>query len=413
MSLTATKLPLPFRVLNAAGAALSTIGLSSVQLEEDALLRAASQQTGLTDFGDPGFLDGLRVLLKSVEQEGQLHFIGRLSVQQVVVDSLVNRLLLTEVQKRTPELFTQPLIPPLIVLGLPRTGTTLLHRLLAEDPAHHAPYFWELSSPLPRPGRQDTRRQRAERFLKVRKLMTKDLDRKHFITANAPEEDFFMLGATFEAWYFWMFVPVYGYINWYLTQDHERKYREYRAWLQVLQAAHTGRRLVLKAPEHTGGLSALLRAVPEARLVQLHRDPVTAFASFASLSRTTQGLATNTLDVTQNAATNLQLLSEEAERNLSERDANPGAVLDVRYDDLMADPESTVRRIYEHYDLTLTDTCQQSLSRYLEENPQGKHGAHRYTTSDSGFSDDRVRAHFAAYNERFGFTAQGQRLVKG
>lgn len=250
MALITTKLPLPFRIVNAAGAVLNTLGLTRVRLEVGPLLRAATRQTGLTDFGDPVFLDGLRVLLDSVERDANLHFLGQLSVQQIVVDSLVNRLLLTEAQRRTPELFARPLIPPLIVLGLPHSGTTFLHRLLAEDPAHHAPRHWELSSPLPLPGKRDNRRRKAERFLRVRQFLTNDLDDKHFIAADAPEEDLFTLGATFEAWYFWMVAPVYGYLEWYLTQDHERKYREYRAWLQVLQAEHPGRRLVLKSPPH-------------------------------------------------------------------------------------------------------------------------------------------------------------------
>ena len=403
MALITPKLPLPLRLLNTAGSALDAAGPGRARLEEDALLEAASRRTGLTDFGDPGFLEGLRVLLASAEHDGHLHFVGRLSVRQVVLTGLVNRLLLTQAQKRTPERFAQPLAPPLIVTGLPRTGTTLLHRLLAEDPAHHAPRFWELLSPLPRPGRNDTRRRRIKLFMGARRLLPGDLDRKHFFTADSPEEDFFMLGATFEAWSFWGLAPVYGYLDWYLEQDHARKYREYRAWLQVLQAAHPGRRLVLKAPEHAGALAALLRAVPEARLVQLHRDPVTAFASFASLSRTTQGPATDALDVLRNAAANLRLLSKTAERNLADRDAHPGAVLDVWYDDLVADPGGTVGRVYARYDLVSPDRHRERLGRYLRENPQGKHGAHRYATSDLGLSDAAVRERFAAYSERFGF----------
>lgn len=403
MAVVTPKLPLPLRLLNTAGSALAAVGPERTRLEADALLEAAGRRTGLTDFGDPGFLEGLRVLLASAKQDGHLHFIGRLGVQQAVEASLVNRLLLTEAQKRTPAWFTQPLAPPLVIMGLPRTGTTLLHRLLAEDPAHYAPRFWELLAPLPRPERPDTRRRNINLFFKVRNLVANDLDRKHFVTVDTPEEDFFMLGATFDAWFFWGLAPVHGYVDWSLEQDHTRKYREYRAWLQVLQAAHPGRRLVLKAPEHTGGLAALLRAVPEARPIQLHRDPVTAFASFASLSRTTQGLTTGALDTAQNAATNLRLLSGTAERNLSDRDAHPNAVLDIWYDDLVADPAAVVRRVYGHYGLTFTDAYQQRFSRYLTGNPQGKHGAHRYATGDLGLSDAAVRERFAAYNERFGF----------
>lgn len=403
MGFTTTNPPLPFRMANAAGAALGTLGISGVHLEEDALLQDARRKTGLADFGDPGFLDGLRALLGSIEHDANLHFVGRLGLRRVILDGLVNRLLLTEEQKRAPERFAGPLIPPLVVLGLPRSGTTFLHRLLAEDPANYASPYWELTRPLPLPGRPDTRRRDGARVLRAGKYLIGDLDRKHFTAADAAEEDVIMLGATFESWYFWSNASVYGYLEWYLSQDHARKYREYRAWLQVLQAAHPGRRLVLKSPEHTGGLSALLRAVPEALPVQLHRDPVTAFASYVSLTRTGQVALADAVDPARNAAANLRLLAEEADRNLAARDANPGAVLDVYYDDLTADPVGVVDRVYGHHGLTPTDAGRGAMDRYAKENPRGKHGAHRYAVGDTGLGEDAVRARFAAYNERFGF----------
>ena len=392
-----------FRLIKAAGSVLDGLGLVRVRLEVDPLLRVATRRTGLTDFGDPGFLEGLRTLLTSLEEDAGLHPIGRLSLRELVVDSLVNRLLLTEAQKRTPEIFTQPLIPPLIVLGLPRTGTTFLHRLLAEDPAHHALGYWESASPLPLPGRRDDRFQRTKRKIKSRKLLVPGFDQKHFVAADIPDEDLYMLGATFDAWYFWKAASVYGYLDWYLAQDHERKYREHRAWLQVLQAAHLGHRLVLKSPEHTGALPALLRAVPEARLVQLHRDPATMFASYLSLMLTLQGHSTDTLDVGRNTAAHLHHLTEEARRNLSARDVHPGAVLDIRYDDLVANPEGVVELIYDHYGLELTSVYQENLRRYVENNPQGKHGPHRYSTEEFGLDEEEVRTHFVPYNERFDF----------
>lgn len=405
MQYASTKLPLPFRLVNTLGAVPGVAKLAGVRLEVDALLNAATRQTGLSNFGDPAFLEGLQILLRSLKRDAKLHFIGHFSLHQVIVDSLVNRLLLVETRKRNPELFTQPLIPPLIVLGLARSGTTYLHRMLAEDPAHYAPRYWELSRPLRHPGKRDNRRELARRELGLRKRMTNDLDHKHFITADTPEEDLIMLAPTLDSPLFWVLAPVYGYLDWYLAQDHKRKYQEYRAWLQVLQASVPGRRLVLKAPEHTGSLVALLDAVPEALLIQTHRDPVEAFASYTSLSLTTQGLATDTIDVQQNAAANLRFFEEEVRHNLRARTALPGAVHDVLYSDLVADPRGVVQRIYQHYQLAFTDAYQKSLDQYIQENPQGKHGTHHYAASAFGFSNDMVRARFTAYNERFGFAA--------
>ncbi|HEY2281239.1 MAG TPA: sulfotransferase [Streptosporangiaceae bacterium] len=314
-----------------------------------------------------------------------------------MTDHLVNRLLLTSVRQQAPGIFTRPLAGPLIVAGLPRSGTTLLHRLLAADPAHHGPPYWELARPLARsairPGGPDHRRRYAALTLGLRGLLEHDLDRKHFVTVDTPEEDLHTLGATFQSWYYWMAAPVYGYLDWYLSQDQHHKYREYRAWLQVLQAAHPGRRLVLKSPEHTGGLGALLDAVPEAHVVQLHRDPGTSFASFVSLTRTTQHMFAGPIDQARSARASLSLLSSELRRNRAARARHPGAVLDLRYEDLIADPPTTAQRIYQRFGLDWTDAAARGLRRYRRQNPPGRHGAHHYPL-DAGLPPAEIAAAF-------------------
>lgn len=401
MTTSAKTFPPPFRLLNAVGKITGAKRLRRFQFEERTILQEAMHRTGLSDFGDPRFGDGLRALLASAEQDASLHLLGRLSLRRTVVESLINRLLLVEAQKRAPEVFDAPLVPPLIVLGLPRSGTTYLHRLLAEDPAHHAPPFWELVRPLPQPGTRDNRREVISRELLWRKRVAPELDRKHFITADTPEECLFMLGATCEALLFWVLAPVRGYLEWYMAQDHTRKYREYRAWLQVLQAATPGKRLVMKAPEHTGALAALLHAVPEAYVVQTHRDPVSAYASFNSLIATTHATSSAEPDLKQMAAANLQLLETETLRNLAAREANPGVVHDVWYDDLVADPTGTVWRIHERFGLGASDVYQTRLAAYVQEHPRSKHGSHKYALEDFGMSDAQVRARLTAYTERF------------
>ena len=402
MTVSTKAFPPPFQLLNTFGKITRAKRLRRFRFEENAVLGEAMHRTGLTDFGDPRFRDGLQVLLASAERDASLHFLGRISLRRSVVESLINRLLLIEAQKRMPEVFDAPLIPPLIVLGLPRSGTTYLHRLLAEDPAHHAPPFWELVQPLPQPGERDDRREVIARELAWRKRVAPELDRKHFITADTPEECLFMLGATFEALLFWVLAPVQGYMEWYLAHDHTRKYQEYRAWLQVLQAATPGKRLVMKAPEHTGALAALLRAVPEAQIVQTHRNPVNAYASFNSLIATTHATSSVQPNVKQMAEMNLRLLETEVACNLAARGTNPDVVVhDVWYDELVADPKGTVWRIYERFGLDPSDAYQTRLATYVQEHPRAKHGAHRYALEDYGMSDARVRTCLTVYCERF------------
>ncbi len=284
--------------------------------------------------------------------------------------------------------------------GLPRSGTTLLHRMLAADPAHYGPPYWELVRPLPLPGRPDHRRGYAAFTLGLRRYLDSDLDRKHFVAVDAPEEDLFTLGATFETWYYWIAAPVYGYLDWYTGQDHQAKYLQYRDWLQVLQFTHPGRRLVLKSPEHIGGLSALREVLPEAHVIQLHRDPGTSFASFVSLTRTTQRIFTGHIDPVRSARASLALLASELRRNLAARDHDPGSVLDVRYEDLVADPAAAARGIYRRAGLEWTGAAAGGLRRYLQQNPPGRHGAHHYQL-DTGVSPGELQAAFQDYRDRW------------
>lgn len=174
---SAKTFPLPIRVLNAVGSATRAKRLRRFRLEETALKEAAVRATGLSDFGHAHFEAGLRVLLASIKLDTSLHFFGQMLLRQTTVGSLTNRLLLVETQKRRPDVFSAPLTPPLIVLGLPRSGTTHLHRLLAQDPEHHAPPFWELLRPFAQSGEPDERRETLSKGLDTFRKHSSQLQR--------------------------------------------------------------------------------------------------------------------------------------------------------------------------------------------------------------------------------------------
>jgi Sulfotransferase family len=220
------------------GSHLGAARLPIARLDEESLVQAAMQETGLTDFGSPYYREGLLPLLDSLEDDAALHFAGRVANREVIVGSLINRLLLTESCKRTPDFFQRPLKPPIIVLGLPRSGTTLLHRLLAMDPAHRAVPWWELARPVPGPDSErlpDRRRQVFQKKLHRRQKAMPDLDRKHYTRVDTPEECIWLLASSFLSPLFWAFAPVYGYLDCYKNQDRLQAYYEYRQLLQVLQ----------------------------------------------------------------------------------------------------------------------------------------------------------------------------------
>ena len=274
-----TSLPLRYRSINVVGAALRRIH-PVASLDEQALCEAAMRATGLSDFGEPHFREGLRALLSSAEHDARLHFIGRVVLRQMIVNNLANRLLLVEARRSAPEVFQRPLLPPIIVLGLPRSGTTLLHRLLAADPAHRALEFWELLSPLPLRGgiggACELRRREIEKQFRRRLGMVPDLDRKHFIRPDSPEECMWLQNSSFVSMSFWAVAPVYSYLDWYIPPGSQPGLRRIPALAAAAAAGDPRRRLTLKAPAHTGSLAALHRTLPDALLIQTHRDPVTS-----------------------------------------------------------------------------------------------------------------------------------------
>ena len=194
---------------------------------------------------------------------------------------------------------------------------------------------------------------------------------------------------------------MYGYLDWYKNHDRLQAYHEYRLLLQVLQAADPTRRLALKSSTHTGAVESLSQTVPGALLVQTHRDPAEALGSLFSLFYSAHNKMSERLDVRRMTEAILGFHEHQMARNLAARDAHPGALFDVYYDRLVADPVGTVRDIYGHYELDWSGEFAEQLNRYVQQNPRGKHGAHRYAPEDFGQTKEAISERFAAYTERF------------
>jgi hypothetical protein len=401
---TPPSLPLRFRVLNTLGKTLRAVGVPAAEFDERSVCRAAVRQTGLSDFGDDYFREGLVQVLDSARRDVPFHFLGRLTFSKWTVNHLANRLLLVETRKQSPELFNRPLVPPIVILGLPRSGTTLLHRLLAIDPAYRGVPFWELVRPIVPDGRPDRRRRITERHFRLGAKLTPDVDHKHYIRVNEPEECMWMLGLTFVNLSFWMLAPVYGYVDWYNQQElFPKKYREYRWLLNVLQSVAPNRRLVLKAPEHAAGLGSLMQAIPEALVIQTHRHPVSVVNSLNSLFHTVHAGRIERIDPRRTAEANLTLLEQGTARNLAAREESALEIHDVRYEQLLADPVGTVRKVYSAFGLEWPGGHELRLEAYVRENPKNKHGQHRYRAEDFGLTDQMIAARLRDYAEAFGY----------
>ena len=366
----------------------------------------ARKKSGLSDFGDPYFREGLRELLRSCQQDADLHPIGRLVARDMITTFLIQRLKLAEARKQEPGIFSQPLIPPLIVTGMARSGTTFLHNLLATNPAHRAMPQWQLMRPFPErntePNQPDPRIAKMEAGLKFRQPMLPGLDSKHPLRADAPEECIIPLGLTFNSLLFPTAFPVIGYMEWYLDNaDSSSKYQEYRLVLQVFQAEEPAQRLTMKAPAHMGSLLSLMKHIPDALIVQLHRDPVTCVSSVCSLVYTYHQAVSNTIDIARMANLVMRLYETWLKRNLAFRELYPNVIFDVDYDAFVFDPIGTIQKIYSHFDLPWTDSVAASLRAYIDKNPKNKHGKHHYSAADFGLAEaaiaDRLKFFYGEY----------------
>ena len=398
--------PRALRVLNTAGGLAARVGLSP-GLDEEGLVEAARKRTGLHDLGDEGFREGLRVLLRSLDGEAELTTLGRLAARSRIVGLLETRLRLAEHRRRNPEVDQEVVDRPLFVLGLPRTGTTVLYGMLAADPAMRSPSSWEVGRPFPPPVADDPVRIAAmdkdfERFRRI----APGIDHIHPLGSHLPQECLALQAPEFASYEFVTAFPVPSYWEWLRTADLVPAYAFERSFLQYLQSARRGSHWILKTPGHLMWLDALLEVFPDALLVQTHRNPTQVLASVSSLMSAMRSSVSDAVDPRAIGREQLDAWTWGMQRTMAVRDRLPAdRVVDVRYEDTVADPVGTVTRVYEHFGLELTPAVEQGVRDYLAANPRDKHGAHAYTLEEFGLDRDEVDAAFAGYRERFGVEA--------
>jgi hypothetical protein len=409
MTLTASALRAIVRTTNGAGSMLRRAGLPLVSFDERGLLDAARRATGLDDLGDDEFRGPLQMVLQGLETEARLTLVGRIAARQDVIGLLANRLRLEEDGKRHPEIGVQEVPHPLFIVGLPRTGSTLLHHLLAQDPGSRVAQAWEVMFPSPPPEagsyETDPRIAKAARQLAWFDALTPEFKAIHPLGAQLALECIAIMSPTFLSPRFHTTYHVPTYQEWLERQDLRPAYRFHRRFLQQLQWRAPARRWVLKAPSHLFAFDALLETYPDARIVQTHRDPVTVLASVASLTAVLQRAFTDEIDPLEIGQEVSRRWTNGLDRAMQLR--RSGRVpaerfVDVHYHELVRDPLAVVRRIYAHFEIPLTEAAEAPMRRFLAENPKDKHGAHRYSARSFGFEADDLARRFKAYREYYG-----------
>jgi hypothetical protein len=386
---------------------------STLTLEPADLMAAASVETGLDDFGADDFVPRLELLCRAMRTEGGFNAAGVMAQHAFLVRLLKNRLLIEDAIARHPEILDEQIVAPIIICGLPRTGTTHLHNLISADPALRSLPYWESLEPVlgpgeqPGPGETDPRRARTEVALSFLDAAMPYFNRMHEMTVDHVHEEIQLLAIDLSTMLFETTAPMASWRDAYQARDQRPSYAYLVRILKVLQWSRGGTRWVLKSPQHLEQFGALRDTFPDATFLVTHRDPVSVTASMVMMLAYTARLSRDTVDVEGIG----HYWSDRLERMLrqcaSERELLPEAQsIDVRFDEFMADDLAMVERIYTLAGQPLDDTARAAMAAFIDEHPRGRLGTVEYDLDQFGLDAAQLRSTFAFYTERFGLTPE-------
>ena len=408
---TSTDYSTPHRpaLIAALNRTLGALGIGCGEIDPEKLLNAASHTAALADYGSDDFMARLSILTASMNREALLTPTGRFMASRNIVRMLVNRLRIESAIKRDPCICDLPMQDPVFIIGLQRTGTTAMHRLIASDDEkfrHLA--SWEAINPAPYPGKENVPRDRDPRIFTARmgrralEYLAPDFFAIHPVKELDPEEDCLLFDYDF-----WSTVPeatmrVPTYSLWLERQDHTAAYRYYKKVLSYLYSQHRQGRWILKTPQHMEHLNELFAVFPDARVIQTHRDPVRVIASFCSMIAHAYGIFSDEVDPAEIGRHWSAKAVLMVKRSLEARENYPpDRFIDIAYRDIVDDPESAVRKIYETLGLPFSGDDADRIRGWKHDNPQHRFGRHRYRAKDFALDVSGLRKQFLEYTRRF------------
>ena len=408
MSLPPPHRPLGIKTLNRIGGGLRGLGWNLPSLEAQSVIDAAVRRAGSSDFGGDGFREGLSVFLDSVEREGDLTTLGRVSCRETLIRYLSNRLRLQEYRSAHPEVARERIERPIFIIGLPRTGTTILFNLLSQDPSSRPPLSWEVEWPVPPPETEtydsDPRIKDAEKLFGNLDRLIPTLPAIHEFGALLPQECVPINAHELLSVQFHTTFHVPSYQAWYEQQSLLPSYAFHEKFLQHLQSKHKKDRWVLKSPAHLPAIDDILETYPDALMIHTHRDPARVMPSLSSLCYAFRCMNSDSVDPARVGRNVLDLWSLSLERAVEARRRHqdkPNQFFDAHFEDTLADPVDLIRRAYKHFGLDFTDTAKDRMKGFLEANPRGSRGVHRYVREDFDLDLDEIRERFSKYCAEF------------
>jgi len=380
--------------------------------DADAVVADAQAVDGLDDFGDDSYREPLEKLLWSLQHEAQLNAIGRPVLRQRVVDILATRLRVQSYLSRYPEILEEQIEAPLVIVGLPRTGTTMLHRTIAADHRMYAPLWYEVRFPCPAldwdfTAAGDRRITEAKAEMQAMVDGNPDLLAIHPMDAMGPDEDIMLLEQSFYSFNIQAFANIPSFDQWIESQDHTPGYQYFKVLLQFLQwqkkrSGQQGQRWVLKAPHHLHYMDLVFKVFPDAKVVQSHRDPLETIPSLASLIAGMWVIYSDEADPKEVGRQWAGKFARGMRHTMAVREQlGDERFLDLWFSDTVSQPLQEIRKIYDFLGMELTEEASAEMARWQDFNRRELRPLHEYTLAQFGFTEEGLEEQFRAYRERF------------
>ena len=385
------------------------------ELDAEALVASARRSAGLTDFGDERFLEPMARFVDALVREVDLNADGATTWKLTIETALVNRLRMQRDITEHPEILDEDVSSPVVIVGLPRTGTTKLQRMMSAAPGTQALLTWRLMNPAPFPGTDprtadpaetDPRIFVAQAYEHMLRALAPDLAAGHSVEALQPEEETFLMESGYEVVILGIRVPVPRFMEWLWARSPQATYDHLRRQLQYLQwqdGGGRGRPWIMKTPLHLPNFELLVETFPGATIVHCHRDPAACIPSMARLSEAYRGTQSDIVDLVEIGRTQLEIWAEALRRYLEQRNRLAGRVdvLDVAYPTIVDDPMAVISETFRRAGIPLTAETEAAVVAYDRGNPQHRFGRHEYSLERFGLTEDDIADRFGAYRAAF------------
>lgn len=400
-----TKRTFAFNSINKVGGMLGVIGIRPFQLDAQKMIAKAVKKANYKGVVPPQAQLGLEKLIASIHKEADLNTFGALAIKNVLERTFYNRLKVEQELANNPSIEQQPIKRPIFIIGMPRTGTSILQALLQEDPVHRAPLAWECL--LPYPASTPTTYKNNPQLSAVQKefgqlfQLVPDLQKKHHMAADSPQECLGINALDFTSFQTAAQVCIPSYMEWFNNEaDQLQTMRFHKRFLQYLQSGGvSSERWLLKSPVHLLRLKEIFEVYPDACIIMTHRHPAKVVPSAASLVSSVRSLYTDQEVALRTGEEHSALWSSYFNRFLKARQElnKESQIIDLKFEDFVQDHMGTVQQIYDRFGWELSTAATTNMKAFLAKNPKDKHGAHQYTLADFGLTKEGIQQQFSTY----------------